>query len=196
MVRTSYSGSPTSPKGRDRARSLFKRGLFRLGLILSVIGVVLIAFSYQLQGTYTQHNNLTDRYVVNLTSPQIFEFTMITGAPMNVTYFMPEGQSLHYSVNVVKEKVINGDHYTVYESVESGVIANNSITQIDEVTNPTLYAVVLSTPSNVSILVTVHTDQQIPRTFPVNMFLLVPGVIVLVSGVVSLTMSTTREFRK
>ncbi len=191
-------------KYRDRSRSsrilsrlkfIFKTRLFKLAISLFVIGIAMLVASYVVQGTYYYHNDSTQQIALSSNTPQVVNVSQLVGTPLNITFIMPQQQSLHYRVYTLLHFQKDGVIHTYITNITSGTAVNNSVANVETVYSPQYYYVELTTTSNVSYNVTVNAVQAVPQHIPSNLYLGFPGASIMVVGTIALAFSITRGFK-
>ncbi len=195
MVKVKYSRPSLSSRIKGRMKFVFKTKLFKAAIALLVIGIVMIVASYVVQGTYYYRNDSSANLMLNSSSPQTLNVSQLSGAPLNITFIIPQDQFLHYRVFTVLHFMKNGVNVVYITNVTSGTAVNASVATVGTVYSPQLYYVELSTTSNSAYNVTVYANQAIPQHIPSNMYFGIPGGVVLVTGIVAMAISITRGFK-
>lgn len=195
MVKVKYRDLSVSRKIKDRIKFVFQTRLFKISFVIFLIGIVMIVASYQLQGTYYYHNNSSQNVALNSSNPQVINFSQLAGAPMNITFKLPNGESLHYTIYNEVHVTRNGQNIVLKTTLMSGTASNNTVTKIGTNYDPQYYYMSLTTNSNTSYNVIVNAVQSVPKHIPSNTYLGIPGGTIMVIGAISLAISITRIFK-
>lgn len=194
-MKVKYKGLSVSRRILVRLKFIFKTRLFKLAISLFVIGISMVVASFMVQGTYYYHNDSTQQVVLNSISPQVVNVSQLVGTPLNITFIMPQQQSLHYRIYTLLHFRKNGIITTYITNIASGTAFNNTVATVKTVYSPQFYHVELTTTSNASYNVTVKAAQAIPQHIPSNLYLGFPGASIMVVGIIALSFSITRGFK-
>lgn len=195
MVRVKYRDLNGPDKLQGKLKLIFKTRLFKIAFALFLIGLVMVVASFQIHGTYYYQNNTSENLILNDSTAQIFNFSMLPGAPLNLTFTAPTGNSIHYSVYTIAYVIKNGVNVELKTLVLAGTATNNSIQQMASIYTQNYYVMELTTNTTNSFHATVSANQAIPKEIPSNFYFGVPGATILVIGAIGLAISITRGFK-
>lgn len=195
LVKIKYRDLSVSRKIKERLKFIFRTKLFKAAMALFLIGIVMVVASFVVGGTYYYNNNSSHQLVLDNSSPQVVNVSQLVGSPLNLTFILPQDQSLHYRVYTVLHFQKDGVIHTYITNITSGTAINNSVASVNPVYSPQTYLVELTTTSNASYNVTLNAIQAIPQHIPSNLYLGFPGASILVLGAIALSFSITRGFK-